>query len=202
MIASVALWRDREQKQQYLTILLKTKASGKKAARIWQQNGNAAVLSRETDGLKIRWPKRPVPVRVRPSAVRSKTMSPDSSAERMRKLEISETDLEESFARSSGPGGQNVNKVSTAVTLRYLPTGISVTVQDSRSQAVNRKLARERLLDAIESARDGQRMAEIAKREKERRRKSVRPASLKRKILESKRKRGELKKQRTKIKLD
>ena len=202
MIASVALWRDREQKQQYLTILLKTKASGKKAARIWQQNGNAAVLSRETDGLKIRWPKRPVPVRVRPSAVRSKTMSPESSPKRMRNLEISETDLEESFARSSGPGGQNVNKVSTAVTLRYLPTGISVTVQDSRSQVVNRKLARERLLDAIESARDGQRMAEIAKREKERRRKSPRPASLKRKILESKRKRAELKKQRTKIKLD
>jgi len=120
----------------------------------------------------------------------------------MRNLEISETDLEESFARSSGPGGQNVNKVSTAVTLRYLPTGISVTVQDSRSQAVNRRLARERLLDAIESARKDQRVAEIAKREKERRRKSPRPASLKRKILESKRKRAELKKQRTKIKLD
>ena len=152
--------------------------------------------------LKSVGPKRPVPVRVRPSAVRSKTMSPDSSAERMRKLEISETDLEESFARSSGPGGQNVNKVSTAVTLRYLPTGISVTVQDSRSQAVNRRLARERLLDAIERARKGQRVAEIAKREKERRRKSIRPASLKRKILESKRKRAEVKKQRTKIKLD
>ena len=120
----------------------------------------------------------------------------------MRKLEISETDLEESFARSSGPGGQNVNKVSTAVTLRHLPSGINVTVQDSRSQAVNRKLARERLLDAIESAREEQRMAEVAKREKERRRKSPRPAALKRKILESKRRRAELKKQRTKIKLD
>ena len=119
----------------------------------------------------------------------------------MRKLEISEADLKESFARSGGPGGQNVNKVSTAVTLRHLPSGISVTVQDSRSQAVNRKLARERLLYAIESAREGQRMAEIAKREKERRRKSPRPAALKRKILESKRRRADLKKQRTKIKL-
>ena len=129
-------------------------------------------------------------------------MSQDALADRMRELEISEADLEESFARSRGPGGQNVNKVSTAVTLRHLPSGISVTVQDSRSQALNRKLARERLLDAIEGAREEQRIAEIAKREKERRRKSPRPAALKRKILESKRRRGELKKQRTKIKLD
>jgi protein subunit release factor B len=123
-------------------------------------------------------------------------------ADRMRKLEISETDLREIFARSSGPGGQNVNKVSTAVTLRHLPTGISVTVQDSRSQAVNRRLARERLLEAIASVRERERMAEIATREKERRRKSARPPALKKKILESKRRRGELKKQRTKIKLD
>jgi peptide chain release factor len=129
-------------------------------------------------------------------------MPQDALGDRMRKLQISEIDMQESFARSSGPGGQNVNKVSTAVTLRHLPTGISVTVQDSRSQAVNRKLARERLLGAIESAREGQRMAEIAKREKERRRKSPRPAALKKKILESKRRRAELKKQRTKIKLD
>jgi peptide chain release factor len=129
-------------------------------------------------------------------------MSQDALAERMRKLEIREADLEQSFARSSGPGGQNVNKVSTAVTLRHLPSGISVTVQDSRSQAVNRKLARERLLDTIENARARQRMAEIANREKERRRKSPRPAALKRKILESKRRRAQLKKQRTRVKPD
>jgi len=129
-------------------------------------------------------------------------MSQDALTDRMRRLAISETHLEESFARSSGPGGQNVNKVSTAVTLRHLPTGVTVTVQDSRSQAVNRKLARERLLDEIESVRERQRVEEIGKREKERRRKSPRPPALKRKILESKRRRGELKKQRTKIKFD
>jgi len=126
-------------------------------------------------------------------------MERDSVVERMARLGIRDVDLEETFARSSGPGGQNVNKVATAVTLRHRPSGVSVTVQDSRSQAVNRKLARERLLDAIESAREERRAAEIAEREKERRRKSPRPAALKRKILESKRKRGKLKKQRAKI---
>jgi protein subunit release factor B len=123
-------------------------------------------------------------------------------SDRMRRLGISEANLEETFARSSGPGGQHVNKVSTAVTLRHFPTGISVTVQDSRSQATNRRLARERLLDAIESAREKRRAAEIAERQKARRRKSPRPATLKRKILEEKRKRGALKKQRARIELD
>ena len=124
---------------------------------------------------------------------------PDTFDERMRAAGIRETDLEETFARSAGPGGQNVNKVSTAVTLRHRPSGTSVTVQDSRSQAMNRKLARERLLEAIETAQREARAARRAEREKVRRQNSPRPRALKKRILETKRKRSTLKKLRSTV---
>src|SRR4051794_40732002 len=123
----------------------------------------------------------------------------DAITARMHKLGVRDADLEESFARSSGPGGQNVNKVSTAVTLRHLPTGVTVTVQDSRSQALNRKLARERLAAALEQRRNAARAAEIARREKKRRQRRPRPRALKERILESKRQRSRTKKLRSRI---
>ena len=122
-----------------------------------------------------------------------------SVEQRMKELGVLESELEEIFARSGGPGGQNVNKVSTAVTLRHLPSGLRVTVQDSRSQAQNRKLARERLLEAIERRRDEERAVELSRREKIRRQRSPRPRALKKRILEGKRRRSKLKKLRTSV---
>jgi len=122
-----------------------------------------------------------------------------SVEQRMKELGVLESELEEVFARSGGPGGQNVNKVSTAVTLRHLPSGLRVTVQDSRSQALNRKLARERLLDAIERRRQSERAVELSRREKIRRQRSPRPRALKKRILEGKRRRSKLKKLRTNV---
>lgn len=123
----------------------------------------------------------------------------ESFAARLKRVGVAEADLRESFARSSGPGGQNVNKVSTSVTLKHIPSGVSVTVQDSRSQAQNRKLARERLITAIEEQRRAAVAEQKAAREKMRRRLRPRPAGLKRQILQSKRKRSELKKRRGKV---
>ena len=117
---------------------------------------------------------------------------------RLAALGLAEPEFEEKFARSSGPGGQHVNKVSTAVTLRHAPTGVAVTVQDSRSQSMNRQLAWERLLDAIERARREAKVAAKSAREKKRRQNAKRPWGLKQRILDSKKRRGQTKKLRSK----
>jgi len=112
---------------------------------------------------------------------------------------LREEDLRESFARSSGPGGQHVNKVSTAVTLTHLPTGLSVTVSDSRSQSMNRGIARERLAEKLaerRTARSNQLRSEAAKA---RRQKARRSLSEKRKLVEGKRHRSEIKSGRRRV---
>ena len=120
-------------------------------------------------------------------------MNPDTFAGRLLALGLHLVDIEESFARSGGPGGQHVNKVSTAVTLRHRPSGVSVTVQDSRSQSANRELARARLIASIEEKRAAARAERIDAREKRRRQTRPRPRGLKERILESKRRRAKVK---------
>jgi peptide chain release factor len=109
---------------------------------------------------------------------------------------LNEAELEEIFSRASGPGGQNVNKVSTRVTLRHLPTNITVTVQDSRSQGMNRKLARERLLTALQQRERHASEAKRHQREKLRRQNAKRPRAAKERMLEAKHHRSRVKKER------
>lgn len=129
----------------------------------------------------------------------AKSSDPVTREERLRRCGIHHGDIKESFARSSGPGGQNVNKVSTAVTLKHLSTGLSVTASDSRSQFQNRQLALDRLLDLFEKQRKEKRQQRLAEISKTRRQKAKRSRSTKRKLVEGKRKRGETKKLRSKI---
>ena len=97
-------------------------------------------------------------------------------ARRMEVLGLREQDLEEGFIRSSGPGGQHVNKTSTCVVLTHPATGVTVKVQDSRSQALNRYHARKRLCDVLEARLLGkaspqaERIARLRKQKDRRRR--------------------------------
>lgn len=112
---------------------------------------------------------------------------------RMAALGIRECDIEERFVRSSGPGGQHVNKTSTCVQLRHRPSGIEVRCQRERSQALNRFLARRELCDRLEAMRRKAMTAreqEIARIRREKRRRSRRQKA---RILAEKRHRGAVK---------
>lgn len=95
-------------------------------------------------------------------------------AQRMAALGVSEADIEESFVRSGGHGGQNVNKTSTCVMLLHRPTGLQVKCQTTRQQGLNRFIARRLLLDKIEERKNGFVATERARIEKIRRQKRKR----------------------------
>ena len=116
--------------------------------------------------------------------------------ERMAHLGVSEDELRETFVRSSGPGGQKVNKTSSCVQLVHVPTGLSVKCQQERSQMLNRFLARRLLLDRIERLQRGLVEAEKMRQEKIRRQKRKRSKRAKEKILQDKHHQAEKKVQR------
>ena len=105
----------------------------------------------------------------------------------MQRLGIRESELDERFTRSGGPGGQNVNKVATCVVLRHRPSGVEVRCQRERSQALNRFLARRILLTRLEAQRLGRLSEEARRIAKIRRQKRRRSRRAKEKLLRDKR---------------
>ena len=120
------------------------------------------------------------------SASPATTEIDDQLARRMSDLGIREEDLAETFVRSGGHGGQNVNKTSTCVQLTHRPTGLQVKCQTTRHQGQNRLLARKLLVDKIAARLAAVRAAATALKEKIRRQKRGRSRAAKQRILADK----------------
>jgi len=118
---------------------------------------------------------------------------------RLRRCGVAPEEVEEQFARSSGPGGQNVNKVETRVRLLHRPSGISVTVSDHRHRERNRQTAWLRLAEKFEALREEKRQQQAARRSRARARNARPSAGTKRRMVETKRRRGEIKKLRGRV---
>ena len=118
---------------------------------------------------------------------------------KMLALGVREEDIIESFIRSSGPGGQNVNKTATCVYLKHLPTGLEVKCQRQRSQLLNRSLARHILLSKIAHKIQQDNLQKQSFKAKVMRRNRQKPKSIKKKILEDKRRHAQKKFVRRKI---
>mgnify|MGYP001045997757 CR=1 FL=1 len=116
---------------------------------------------------------------------------------KMQNLGIKESDILERFVRSQGHGGQNVNKTSTCVYLKHIPTGIEVKCQRERSQSLNRFLARRILAEKIESMLTGIESEKQKRIEKLRRQKRKRSKRAKEKVLELKHIQSKKKQERT-----
>jgi protein subunit release factor B len=119
--------------------------------------------------------------------------------ERMAALNIREEEIAESFVRSGGKGGQHVNKVSTCVQLKHLPTGVEVKCQEERSQALNRYRARVLLVKKIDQLIRGRESAALQRIEKIRRQKRKRSRRAKEKMLADKKITGAKKKLRAPV---
>ncbi len=115
----------------------------------------------------------------------------------MQKLGVSEKDIEEKFVRAGGRGGQKINKTSVSVHLKHKPTGIQVKSAQSRVRAVNRFLARRRLVDKLKSRLSKEKSDKQKKIEKIRRQKRKRSKRAKEKMLKDKAQRSRVKKERS-----